>query len=356
MLNLVNKEKLIKMKKEKIYNLLLYILIMCSILSIILLNPLSDLDEIWNYNFARNIKNGLVPYKDFNMVVTPLLSFICGFVLKITTDELIVMRILASILCASIIYIAYKILCLLEVKKNISIICIFFIGYLFKDIYCIDYNYACLFVALTIIYKEIKLYRQQNTIFYVDIKNDIWLGLLAGISITLKQTTGLFISLALLGNKALFIRNKEKFKNYLKSVMFRVLGIIIPIFIFIIYLVCNSAFSDFVNYTIKGISEFTNKISYKSLINWDLLGALSILVPIAFIYTWIKTVILEKSKEIYFLLIYGLATMVICFPISNKIHFLIGGFPIIIIILYEINNLICALRLLLEKRKKLLIK
>lgn len=342
-----------KIKKEKIYNTLLYILILCNVLSIILLNPLNNLDEIWNYNFARNIKNGLVPYKDFNMVITPFLSIVCGIILKITTDELIVMRFLAAILCSSIIYVTYKILCLLEVKKNISIICIFFMGYLFKDIYCIDYNYACLLVALTIIYNEIKLYRQQNTIFYVDVKKDIWLGLLAGISITLKQTTGLFISLALLGNKLLFVRKKENFRVYLKSTILRLLGIIIPILIFMIYLIINSAFAEFVNYAIKGISEFTNKISYKSLINWNLLGILSILVPIVFIYSWIKTIILEKSKEIYFLMIYGLSTMVICFPISDKIHFLIGAFPIIIIILYEIYNLFYKLRIVLEKKEKL---
>ena len=70
--------------KKRIHNLLLFILIFISILSTIILNPLNDLDEIWNYNFARNIANGLVPYKDFNIVVTPLLSIICGIILKIT--------------------------------------------------------------------------------------------------------------------------------------------------------------------------------------------------------------------------------------------------------------------------------
>ena len=78
------------MNKEKICNLLLFILIFFVILSIVILKPLDDLDEIWNYNFSRNIANGLVPYRDFNMVITPLLSIISGLILKITFNELLI--------------------------------------------------------------------------------------------------------------------------------------------------------------------------------------------------------------------------------------------------------------------------
>ena len=35
----------------------------------LLLVPL-NLDEVWNYGFAHNIYSGLVPYKDFNMILT----------------------------------------------------------------------------------------------------------------------------------------------------------------------------------------------------------------------------------------------------------------------------------------------
>ena len=151
------------MNKEKIYNLLIFILIFFSIISTILLNPIENLDEIWNYNFARNISNGLIPYKDFNIVVTPLLSIICGIVLKIICDQLIVMRILAALLCSGILFITYKIFSILNIKKELSIIYTFFIGYILKDVFCIDYNYASLLIALVIIYLEIKYYKNDNT-------------------------------------------------------------------------------------------------------------------------------------------------------------------------------------------------
>ena len=313
------------MNKEGIYNSLLFALIFITIISIIVLKPLENLDEIWNYSFAKNIADGLVPYKEFNIVVTPLLSIVCGIVLKITFDELIVMRILAAILCSTIIYITYKLFNLLYVKKEIAIIFTFFIGYLFKDLFCLDYNYLSLLIVLIIVYKEIKLYKEDFKFIKLNIQDDLVLGILAGLSILTKQTTGILISVVLLGNKLIFVRKKEDLKIYLKTFTYRLIGIMIPSLLLVLYLIINNAFTEFINYTILGISEFNNKISYRILIKWDLVGALSILVPITIIYEWIKTICFEKDRELYFLLVYGIAIFAVCFPISDKIHFMIGA-------------------------------
>ena len=66
------------MKKNiKIYILFLIALIAISILSQI------DLDGIWGYGFSYNIANGLIPYKDFNMVIGPLYSLVFSIPLHI---------------------------------------------------------------------------------------------------------------------------------------------------------------------------------------------------------------------------------------------------------------------------------
>lgn len=67
-----------KQNKNIILNFIIFIIIFFIVASVILTRPLSNLDEIWNYNFARNVADGLIPYKDFNMVTTPLLPFICS--------------------------------------------------------------------------------------------------------------------------------------------------------------------------------------------------------------------------------------------------------------------------------------
>ena len=145
-----------KNKKQLFEDIIIFITFFISIMSIILPKYIGDLDEIWNYNFANCISKGLIPYKDFNMVITPFLSLFEGIVLKIFPNELIIMRILAIILSSSILFIFYKILVSLKINKNLSIIVVFAIEYLLKEYFCIDYNFFVLFLSLLIILFEIK--------------------------------------------------------------------------------------------------------------------------------------------------------------------------------------------------------
>ena len=124
----------------------LIILILLIILtSIIIIRPLDDLDEIWNYNFAKNIADGKMPYKDFNMITTPLLPNLCAIFLIIFGNELIVMRILAIILCTFILFITYKILELMKVNKWLN--CTFLKNIL--ELIIISLYYLSLYVLYT---------------------------------------------------------------------------------------------------------------------------------------------------------------------------------------------------------------
>ena len=152
----LKEEKMKKLiKKEKIFNIFIFILMLLTCISIILLKRLDDLDELWNYNFARNISMGLVPYRDFSMIVTPLFSFLGGFILKITTNQLLIIwRICAAIFITAILYVIYKIFNLLDIKKEVNIIYLAIIFLLFQNIISFDYNWASLFIVLTILYNE----------------------------------------------------------------------------------------------------------------------------------------------------------------------------------------------------------
>lgn len=78
---MLNKIKILL--KSHYQSILIFIGILLIISPVILSRQLNNLDEIWNYNFAKNIADGLIPYKDFNMLQTPLLPFINGLILKI---------------------------------------------------------------------------------------------------------------------------------------------------------------------------------------------------------------------------------------------------------------------------------
>jgi hypothetical protein len=62
--------------KARLIDIAVFCIAILLFLATVLPRNLANLDEIWNFNFARNIANGLIPYKDFNMLQTPLLPFI----------------------------------------------------------------------------------------------------------------------------------------------------------------------------------------------------------------------------------------------------------------------------------------
>ena len=98
-------------KKIKLFNDILVLAVIAIVaVSAIFTKPISNLDEIWNFNFSRNVADGLVPYKDFNIVQMPLLAVICGIVFKIFGTELIIMICMAVILMCLIFFMSYKVL------------------------------------------------------------------------------------------------------------------------------------------------------------------------------------------------------------------------------------------------------
>ena len=321
------------MKKEQIQNVLFYVILLIVTFSIIIHKPLGDLDEIWNYNFARNVAEGLVPYKDFNMLQMPLLPMLCGGCLKIITNQLIVMRVLAAVMCSAILYIGYKILCELDIKKEIAMSITILLLLLMKDVLCIDYNYATLLVALCLVLCELKHHdNTEHQGFHAAYHMGI--GILAGLTMTLKQTSGIFIIVASLGYPLLLVRNKHELKKYIKIASARLLGVMIPVGTMLVYLTAHHAMGDFVSYTIKGVSGFSNYISYKKLLKPTVIGVLAVLVPVTMIGAWVHIIVREKDQKLLSMLAYGMAMLVVAFPISNEIHFLIGSYILLLMLAY----------------------
>ena len=319
--------KILNWLKLNYFNILLFIFILIIVSSVILPKNLNNLDEIWNYSFAKNIVNGLVPYRDFNMVVTPLLSFICSLFLFIFGNELIIMRILATILISFIFFMSFIILRKLNVNKYISLISIFLLFLILKDYICIDYNFAILAVTLLLIYLDLKHYLKNSNYFENSFIYIFLTGLLCGICILFKQSTGVLISFANIFYPILFVKNKMDLKKYFKLTFIKIIGIIIPVFLLIIYLILNNAFYDFIDYTILGIKTFSNSISYFSLVksNNIYIKVTSILLPLFILFTTIYLYI-KKEKKLYGFWCYAIASLIVIYPIADNIHFLIGNF------------------------------
>lgn len=321
--------QLLKWIKSNYFNILLFIVICLIISPVILSKPLNNLDEVWIYNFAKNIADGLVPYRDFNLVITPLIAFIGGLFLKLFGNELIVMRILAILLISFIFFMTYQILNKLKVNKYYNFAFLLLSFLLLKEYICIDYNFAILAIILILIYLSF------NNTFFNSKKGKFIIGFLGGLCILFKQSTGSIVAFISIFYPILFIKNKLDFKNYIKNSLIQISGILIPVIFLLIYLLINHAVWDFIDYTILGIKTFTNSIPYTKLLTSSNLTIklLSKLTPIFILLIgfglWKK-----KTTKLYGFYFYSISSLVVIFPISDNIHFLIGIFPILILFCY----------------------
>ena len=145
--------------------------------------------------------------------------------------------------------------------------------------------------------------------------------------------------------KLLFVEDKQQFKQYIKIAITRIVGILIPVVILFIYLIISGAMQDFINYAVLGISTFSNKISYVSLFQSDKIEIrlLSILMPISIMLMAIILIVTkalkkenEKIQNVLTILIYSFSIIIVMYPISDEIHFLIGSLISIIGLIYVI--------------------
>lgn len=314
-----------KSKKNTIINIIFIIAIVTFMCFNFIAKEVNDLDELWNYNFASNIANGLVPYRDFNMIITPTLSIVCGLILKIFGKELFIMRILAIILNSGIIYMIYKIQKKLDINLTIRLGTTTLIIYMLKNLFAIDYNFSLALMVLIILNIEIKKERKE---IKLQLKYDLILGILLGICITLKQTVGTIITIAFSGYFVLLgIKNKEAWK----ILLIRLIGASIPVFSMLIYLALNDALYEFFDYCILGVKTFSNSISYQNLIEDKniVFKVSSIVLPITVLVIGIYGIIKKDTKAII-LFAASISQFILAIPISDKVHFSVAVIPSII--------------------------
>lgn len=240
------------------------------------------------------------------------------------------MRIVSAVLGAGIIFISYKILKELRLNTKWSILTVVLLFLFIADKFYLDYNYVILFITLLLIFLEVK-YKSYSR------KYNLLIGILAGTTILFKQSTGIIICVV----TALYLILKQRNKDVLKAIICRIVGIIIPGIIFIIYSLCTNSLMDFIDYCILGIGTFANNVPYTKLLQGkDLNAFLGVIAPITLLILLIEIIVNIKNKKIkekdnsLILFVFALAQFTVVYPIADKIHFKIAVLPILLVILY----------------------
>ena len=336
------------MKKIKYTNIFIFLSIFIIILLTIISKPLSDLDELWNYNIANNISKGLIPYRDISMITTPLLGIITAIFLKFTANELIVTRILGAILGTVILYSLHRTMKILKFNDNVNYLVILILLMNLRNHFCLDYNWAVILVGIIILNLDLKnIQIKEENIENNNLKYEIFIGILVGIAICIKQSIGVLIAVASIIYNIIFLKGKKDIKIIGKNILFRIIGIALTILILLVlYLQYNTnSLYAFIDYCILGIKTFSNSVPYKDLLSDKsiFVKVTAILIPLTYIITCIIILYnLLKRKEYkkhFTLLIYGISTFAMIFPISNDSHFLIGSLISMILLSYLIYSM-----------------
>ena len=249
-------------------------------------------DEVWAYGFGYNIAKGLIPYRDFNMIITPLYPIIASIFIRIFGEYIFSIHIFNAITFILIIWLLYKLIG----NKTIIIIP------LLLSFFWPTYNNFLVFLFILLIYIKGK---EQNKEIEIILSSLI----ISAIFLT-KQSIGIIFFLL----ELFLTKNKKKY----------LLVFLAPIITTFIYLIATGSLYNFIDYTFLGLFSFANKNS-----NLSIPLILTIFMCVFLIITYMKT---KNTSNLY-----GLAFMSMSAPIFDLYHFQISFAIFIFILFLNIN-------------------
>ena len=233
-------------------------------------------DEMWNYGFAVNIFNGLVPYRDFNMIITPFFAFSLMPIFYLLGNRLISFHIYVAIIVGLMMILSYKKIG----NKAFLLYPIIILGFI------PSYNLFCIFLFFILMLLHDSKFKQK----------DIYVGLVVGLMFLTKQTVGFALLIPA------FFYAKKKVKM--------VTSFLIPCGLFLLYLIWNGALMQFIDYCFLGMLSFTQENGSFSVYT---------LITIALCFFLIYKLVKSKFKNYFYF--YGLMFQIMAFPLGDFFHF-----------------------------------
>lgn len=274
--------------KNNMFYLFLFCLFLISAFIISYVIAPVNCDEIWSFGFSYNLTKGLMIYKDYNVLQTPLYFFIGKIFILLFGKHMISIHIFNSIIMALIGLLLFN-----KIKWHTIIIYLLLLVYNPSP-----YNLLCLFflmIIITIIDKE---------------DMELFISLIIGLIFITKQNIGI----ALLPIIFLFKDKKRSLLMFLT-----------PFLLLSIYLIINNAFLSFINQSFLGMLDFNNS-NKKVFSFWLVLELLSLIYLLYLLYK-------NKSKEVLFVLLFQIMN----YPIVDPDHFIVSFVPVFYLICKNIK-------------------
>ena len=269
-------------------------------------------DQIYNYGFSYALSRGEVPYNDFNMIIPPLGAFVYMIPFLIFGPSLIVFNLFQALLLTLMFYLLFK----MYDKKAWLMLVVLLLPLPIPFVPSIFQGYNFLLILEFILL----LYLIKNK------KSDILIGILFGLMVFTKQTTGVLM----------FIPSILYLFKYRKVFSKRCLGFLIPCFVALIYLLVTGSLVNFFDMCLFGMLDFTSKNGGLLKIFGDFYFYLFILEIIVLVY-----LIIKNRKDINYTkyLIYTLIFASVAVPLFDYNHVSYFSFVVVLILLEKINKL-----------------
>ena len=266
-------------------NILVFICFFCLTFIVSYFHPV-NMDEIITYGFSYNISNGMIPYKDFNMVIGPLYPMLLSLSVSIFGNYYIFYLLENSLIYSIIFTFLYK-----KIGKK-SIYILLFLG---CQVTMNSYNAFCAMLMISMLMLLDSKFKYKEYL----------IGLLIAVIFFTKQNIGLALLFAYFINVLL-----EK-KKIIKSTLIIIISFI-PMFV---YLLVNNIFDKYIDFCFLGMGSFLD--NYK-------IDLIPFFMSLFFIFYLIKKYICTKDIKI----IYLLAFQTVLIPIIDVHHVLISLIPI----------------------------
>ena len=256
------------------------------------------IDTMWQYDQAKKIADGLIPYKDFNMITTPLYYWLSAISIKLNRSFI------SKLIFDDILMIFYYIT-LYKLSKCFYLSNVKTFAYISLSIMLLNFGYA--YNTLSLLFVLIIIY-----LLYTRTLNNkllIICGILTGLSVLTKQTIGFFLFVAFC--IYLFTENKLNVINFL----YYFFSVILIGILFISYLIITKSLYNFFDYCVFGASSFIDNFYLQEY-------GLGILIFTVLNYSVFIYDKILKKKELFYnkLLLFSVVFLVLSIPIIDFTH------------------------------------
>ena len=321
------KKMLKKITKEELISIIIFVISFLLFTTYNLADNELGYDRMWTFHMTQRIAMGEVPYKEINIIITPLFYQIGALIFNITgCADFAIYSLYGGLIGAFLNLMCYKVIKELTSNRLLSVFATIILTNITSSFYETNYNVLLLSLIFMVMFLEMRKEKSNKKTKY-----NIIIGVFAGLCAATKHTVGGVIILTTLSLpiiKKIYLKEN----GCLKEIINKFIGVLMVGVPYLIWLVSAGILDDFMNFAIFGMFDFAEKNSIGSFFNLLSLFSVSAIFAALMVLKEFKK-IGQIEKEWLIVALYAAVNLTYGIPLFNFHHILISCFVSVIIII-----------------------